>query len=131
MKLLTDILDALAAFVRRNPLFTVLVLALAIGAPALLRGIAVFILYFFMGIILLGVVLALVVRWRLARVRREMEERFGAGGAAGFSPRSAHGGRRDGGREGDVEVHRTADEPRKRVSSDVGDYVDFEETDHQ
>ena len=50
MKLLTDILDALAAFVRRNPLFTVLVLALAIGAPALLRGIAVFILYFFMGI---------------------------------------------------------------------------------
>ncbi len=72
MKLLTDILDALAAFVRRNPLFTVLVLALAIGAPALLRGIAVFILYFFMGIILLGVVLALVVRWRLARVRREM-----------------------------------------------------------
>ena len=27
MKLLTDILDALAAFVRRNPLFTVLVLA--------------------------------------------------------------------------------------------------------
>ena len=83
MKLLTDILDALAAFVRRNPLFTVLVLALAIGAPALLRGIAVFILYFFMGIIILGVVLALVVRWRLARVRREMEERFGAGGAAG------------------------------------------------
>lgn len=77
MKLLTDILDALAAFVRRNPLFTVLVLALAIGAPALLRGIAVFILYFFMGIILLGVVLALVVRWRSA-VWKPVSRRFGA-----------------------------------------------------
>lgn len=129
MKFISDLLDALAAFVRRNPLFTVLLLALAFGAPALLRGIAVFILYFFMGLILLGVVLALVVRWRLARVRREMEERFGAGGAAGFGPDFARGRRPDGAREGDVEVHRTADEPRKRVSSDVGDYVDFEETD--
>ena len=31
------------------------------------------------------------------------------------------------GREGEVRVHRTSGEPEKRVSKDVGDYIDFEE----
>ncbi len=131
MNFLVNLLDTLADFVRRNPLLTALIAVLAIGAPALLRGIAIFILYFFMTLLVLGVAIALYLRWRLARVRREMEERFGAGEAQGFGPDFARGRRADARREGDVEVRRTADEPRKRVSSDVGDYVEFEETDER
>ncbi len=33
----------------------------------------------------------------------------------------------DRGRDGEVKVHRTAGARRKRVSDNVGDYVDFEE----
>ncbi len=40
MGILTDIADALVGFVRRNPLTVLVILLLALGAPALLRGIA-------------------------------------------------------------------------------------------
>ena len=32
------------------------------------------------------------------------------------------------GREGEVKVYKTSETPEKRVSRDVGDYVEFEET---
>lgn len=132
MGLLTNITDALVGFVRRNPLTVVVILLLALGAPSLLKGITIFILYAIMGFALLVIGLMIYFRWRIRRVQRQMEERFGQGG---FGPRG-FGGAPFGGtpprggarREGDVEVRRTADAPEKRVSSDVGDYVEFEET---
>ena len=42
MNFLTAIIDGLVRFVQRNPLTTLVILILAIGAPALLRGIALF-----------------------------------------------------------------------------------------
>ena len=77
MRFLTEIVDALAGFVQRNPLTVLLVVVLAVGAPALLKGIALFILYFFMGLLLLVVAGLLFFRWRVCKMRREMEERFG------------------------------------------------------
>ena len=77
MRFLTEIVDALAGFVQRNPLTVLLVVVLAVGAPALLKGIALFILYFFMGLLLLVVAGLLFFRWRVCTMRREMEERFG------------------------------------------------------
>ncbi len=134
MGILTDIADALVGFVRRNPLTVLVILLLALGAPALLRGIAFFILYAIMGFVLLVIGLMIYFRWRIRRVQRQMEERFGEGG---FDPRgfggAPFGGARHRGetrREGDVEVRRTAEAPEKRVSNDVGDYVEFEETKH-
>ena len=134
MGILTDIADALVGFVRRNPLTVLVILLLALGAPALLRGIAFFILYAIMGFVLLVIRLMIYFRWRIRRVQRQMEERFGEGG---FDPRgfggAPFGGARPRGetrREGDVEVRRTAEAPEKRVSNDVGDYVEFEETKH-
>ena len=59
MRFLTEIVDALAGFVQRNPLTTLLIVILALGAPALLKGIALFILYFLMGLVILVVVLML------------------------------------------------------------------------
>jgi len=116
--------DAIIAFVQRNPLLVLCVVVLALVAPALLRGIAAFILYLFLGFFLLIGVLALLLRWRIYRVQRDMEEQFGGG----FRQEGPDPCARRPRREGDVKVHRTTGAPEKRVSSDVGDYVDFEET---
>ena len=85
MKYLMAVIDALVGFVQRNPLTVLVILILALGAPALLKGIALFILYFIMGFVLLLVAGVLLFRWRIYRMRKEMEERFGEGfgGAAG------------------------------------------------
>lgn len=133
MKYLMAVIDALVGFVQRNPLTVLVILILALGAPALLKGIALFILYFIMGFVLLLIAGVLFFRWRIYRMRKEMEERFGEGfgaAAGGFDPRGFGSRQRPPkqGREGEVKVYRTADAPEKRVSEKVGDYVDFEET---
>ena len=68
----------------------------------------------------------------------KMEEQFGEGFGeqtrGGFRQRnsgSPFAERERRGREGEVRVHKTAGTPEKRVSKDVGDYVDFEEEKEQ
>lgn len=122
MKFLVAILDALVAFVQRNPLFVLCVVVLALVAPSLLKGVAAFVLYMFVGFFLLIGILGLLFRWRIYRVQREVEKQFGRGAGAPF------GGAERRSREGDVRVHRTGGAPEKRISGDVGDYVEFEET---
>ncbi len=129
MKFLTAIIDGLVAFVQRNPLTVLVILLLALGAPALLKGIATMILYTILGLLLFGAVLLLVFGWRVRSMQRRMEEqlndRFGRSGrrnASSWGNASSHG------REGEVHVYKTSETPEKRVSKDVGDYVDFEET---
>ena len=138
MNFFTAIIDSLVGFVQRNPLTTLLIVILALGVPALLKGIALFILYFLMGIVVLAIVLMLVFRWRIYKVRKQMEEQFGEGFGeqtrGGFRQRnsgSPFAERERRGREGEVRVHKTAGTPEKRVSKDVGDYVDFEEEKEQ
>lgn len=133
MRFLSAILEALTGFVQRNPLTVLIVLLLALGAPALLKGIAALILYLFLGLVLFSVILMLLFRWRIYKVSKQMEERFGTDfdpreGFGGQSARSAFSRTPAGEREGSVKVHKTAGTPEKRVSRDVGDYVDFEET---
>ena len=126
MKFLMALIDALAGFVQRNPLTVLLVVVLALAAPALLKGIALFILWFLLGLVVLVVVSMLLFRWRINAVRRQMEEQFGRG----FGPDDAGApfAERQKSREGEVKVYKTSASPDKKVSSDVGDYVDFEET---
>mgnify|MGYP001534397357 CR=1 FL=1 len=114
MNFLTAIIDGLVRFVQRNPLTTLVILILAVGAPALLRGIALFFLYFIMGVIVLVVA--------------AMEEQFGEGNFGGQGFGSPFAGEPRKGREGEVKVYKTSETPEKRVSRDVGDYVEFEET---
>lgn len=133
MGIVTAFIDALAGFVRRNPLTVLLIVVLAVGTPALLRGIALFILYFIVGLLFLGITLLLLFRWRLHRAQREMERHFGEGFGTqgGFGAQdSGTSPRREArsGAEGEVRVHKTSASPEKRVAEDVGDYVDFEET---
>lgn len=122
------IVDALIGFVQRNPLTVLVILILALGAPALLKGIAVFILYFVLGIVLLGAVLLFSLRWRIGRMQRDMEEQMRGGFGGGEPFGEPFGGRPRTEKEGEVKVHTTADMPGKRVSKTVGDYVEFEET---
>lgn len=129
MRYLLAIIDALAGFVQRNPLTVLVLFLLALGAPALLKGIALVILYMIMGFVILILVGMLLLRWHMNKVRRQMEEQFGAGGRPQGGPWQEHR-RADGrttAREGEVHVHRTSEAPEKRVSKDVGDYIDFEE----
>ena len=79
MNFLTAIINALVGFVQRNPLTVLVILILAIAAPALLKGVALFFLYVVMSILILAVALILVFRWRMNKVRRQMEEQFGEG----------------------------------------------------
>ena len=130
MGFLTAIIDALAEFVRRNPIFTLIVVVLALTAPALLKGIALFVLYLVLGFLVLVFLVSLLFRWRIRRVQRQRGEQSGAGGCgAGYG--SGRGARTEGSsrqQEGEVKVYRTSETPEKRVSEDVGDYVEFEET---
>ena len=74
MNFILAIIDSLVGFVQRNPLTTLLIVILALGAPALLKGIALCILYFLMGLVILVVVLMLAFRWRIYKVRKQMEQ---------------------------------------------------------
>ncbi len=65
MNFILAILASQVGFVQRNPLTTLHIVILALGAPALLKGIALFILYFLMGLVILVVVLMLAFRWRI------------------------------------------------------------------
>lgn len=120
----TAMLDGVVAFVRRNPLLCLLLLMLALFAPSVLGGIALFVLYFILGLVLLVVVLLVVFRWRIMRLRQQVQEQFrqqgdpAAGGPYGSRPAD---------REGEVKVYKTRAASEKRVSSRVGDYVEFEE----
>lgn len=140
MRFLTDIIDALADFVRRNPLTTLIIVFLSLAAPSLLKGIAAFILYFLLGIVVFTLVMGLWLRWRIAQARRRMEEQFGEQfrGGTPFGTEGSYGreSRREGpfgrgsrsSREGEVKIYVTSEAPEKRVAHGVGDYVDFEET---
>ena len=118
MNLILWIIDAVVAFVTRNPIFCLVVLILAIGAPSLLAGIASFILYIILALVIVMVVVSLILRWRIAKLsddfRRQAGSRYG-------------GDARQNAREGDVHIYVNNEPAEKRINDDVGDYVDFEE----
>lgn len=118
MNLLTIFFDSLFGFVRRNPITCLVLVIIAIAFPPLFG----FVLGAIVVLIVLSVISALLLLWRLRKVRKSMEEqiRDAESRTDGFyqSKRST---------EGDVSVHRTASAPEKKINSDVGEYVDFEE----
>lgn len=125
MNWINALLDGIVTFIKRNPLFCLMVVMLALMAPSVLKGLAAFALYFLIGILLFGVVLVLLLRWRLKSAQRSMEEQFRQ---AGRTPGTPPGGSQNTPQEGEVKVYRTAETPEKRIKEDVGDYVEFEET---
>ena len=103
--------------IRRNPLTTVLFVMLLIAAPGILGIFALFLC-----IPLLFVVIgALVIRYRLRKVQKGMEEQLKdhARKTSGTSYSSKG--------DGKVTVHIPHQE--QKVSDDVGEYVSFKEVD--
>lgn len=124
MNIFSAIIDAMLSFIRNNPLTVVIIVMLAVFVPSLF------------GAMLIGllIVLLLLVAWpvfmllRLRREARRMEkEASGRDFSGGYYTRREY--RRTTPRdsdEGEVTVYTTSVR-EKRVKSDVGDYVDFEE----
>ena len=83
-------------------------------------------MYGILFLLVLGLIAALTIGYRLRRLRDEAERQMG-GGNGYYRRYSYRSDRRDGYgrtvREGDVEVQQTQPQ-EKRVRSDVGDYVD-------
>ena len=132
MNYLNALLDALVSFVKRNPILVAVIVILALTAPAVLRGLATLILYIILGFAILVVVLLIALRWRIHKVQQQVRDQFGQQQrqqGSGFNPfgqqQQQRPHRQD---EGEVTVHKTTATPEKRISKDVGDYVDFEET---
>ncbi len=122
------LLDGIVAFIRRNALFCIVVLMLALLAPSVLKGLAAFTLYFLLVILLFGILLVVLLRWRLKRVQREMEQQFRQNGGTPHAGTNSSRGRTAASHEGEVKVYRTTETPEKRIADNVGDYVEFEET---
>lgn len=127
MNFIAALFNAVIGFIRRNPITCLVLLILAVAAPAVLKGIAIFILYLILGVVMLSVVLAFFFRRRVNKMRRQMEEQFQSQGGFDGDPFAGRQ-RASAAQEGDVKVYKTEDTPEKRVSKDVGDYVEFEET---
>lgn len=122
MNLILWIIDAVAGFVKRNPILCLVILILAVGAPSLLAGIASIILYAILALFVIMFLMSLVFRWKIAKLSSD------------FQQQARHQNQQYGqnnNREGDVEVHINNPQTGKRFSDNVGDYVDFEEEKNQ
>ncbi|MEG1622372.1 MAG: DUF4834 family protein [Alistipes sp.] len=127
MNIIMALINGIIAFIRRNPLTVLILLLLALLAPSLLKGLMMFVLYFILGLVLLAVLLLIVFRVRIRNFRQQMADQFKQQGAA--DPRSnAQEQRASEEREGEIRIYKTSDTPTKKVSKEVGDYVEFEET---
>lgn len=126
MGFLSGIVNGFAAFVRRNPVTCLVLLILIAAAPSVAIGIANFILYLMLTFLLLGVIFVLLFRYRIRRLRDEMER---GGGFAQQDARRRTYTWRARRPDGEVKVYKTAETPEKRVNDSVGEYVEFEEVD--
>ena len=125
MNFLSKLWNSIVASFKNTPLFVLVILAIALLAPSLLG----YMLYAILGLVLLAVISFGVLAWRMSRVQRDVMNQFrrqreNAGHQQYNNFRSSHRGTAN---EGDVSVHATTPRPEKRISDDVGEYVDFKE----
>ena len=116
--------ESIINYIQRNPLTTIIIVMLLVFAPSafgvLIIGIAIAVL------LLLAVPLFML--FRLRRASRKIEEEFRQNQQQNHNSQySRKGYGRRTANEGDVKVYTTNQQPQKRVSDQVGDYVDFEE----
>lgn len=117
--------QGLLALIQRNLLTIIILLLLIVFVPGVFRILAIILLA---GVLFI-MAIPLILTWRMRRFARRMEEQMRQGGfQGGFDTRGGGfgGGGNGSGREGDVKV-RVGGKRDKRVSDNVGDYVDFEE----
>lgn len=151
MNILKIIFYGLLAFIERHPIFCTILVLLAIFAPFVFEIVG----WIILGIITLLLIVFGILAWKVYKMKREMKKRFEQGGA-NFSGGS-FGGQNFGGhfyaggmtleelvrqmqaqadaqqraqqqrKSGGDNTTTTSGSAQKRVSDQVGDYVDFEE----
>ncbi len=126
-------------YIKRNPFLFILIL-IAITAPNLVLGMTKVALYIFLGIIFFIVLLSLLFRLYVWRLQRRAQDGMGGGSAgsnggfnytSSWSSRGNQSGNQGGSKGSSSEgVKIVVDQTQeKKVSKNVGEYVDFEEVD--
>ncbi|MFR9533392.1 MAG: DUF4834 family protein [Rikenellaceae bacterium] len=106
---------------------------IAIASPSLFFGALQVIFYIVAGIVILLMILSLIFRAKIRRMQREMEERMGQGTGHSQGSSQTYGSffggqsRSRNQSDDDVKVYKQSGTGEKKISEDVGDYVDFEE----
>ncbi|MFR9503656.1 MAG: DUF4834 family protein [Rikenellaceae bacterium] len=113
-------------WIKDNPIFFLLIF-LAIVSPSFFFGAMQVVFYIIFGIVVLMLILGLIFRAKIRAMQKEMEERGAQGGF--YSSFQQRGSRSSNTRsdEGDVNIFQQGGAGEKKVSENVGDYVDFEE----
>ena len=118
MNFLSLLIDSIIDYVRRNPLTTTILVMLMIFAPGAFGAIFIGI----MVVLLLLMAIPIFLLLRLRRASRHIKEE-----AHRTTNSQQFYGRQKEKQEGEVKVYTTNQTPEKRVSDNVGDYIDFEE----
>lgn len=118
MNFLSLLIDSIIDYVRRNPLTTTILIMLMIFAPGAFGAIFIGI----MVVLLLLMAIPIFLLLRLRRASRHIKEE-----AHRTTNSQQFYGRQKEKQEGEVKVYTTNQTPEKRVSDNVGDYIDFEE----
>lgn len=79
--------------------------------------------YIILGVVILGIIGVLAFRYKMNRMRREMEENGETFRGYSWGSGRAQQGKKDG----EVTIQRTQAAEEKKVSSSVGDYVEYED----
>ncbi len=116
--------------IKDNPILFVL-LFLAIVTPSFFVGAVQVVFYLIAALVLLFLILGIWFRYKIRKMQRDMENQAGGGSQQGFQGGFYNFGGRTNARqtkaENDVNIYQQAGSGEKRVSDNVGDYVDFEE----
>lgn len=100
-----------------------------------MEGFITFIFFTIVGFYVLGLLGKLFLRYWIKKKQREFQERFGQQGQGGAYGRTYTWGfdgnnrqqQKSSQNEGDVTVENISNNSEKRISKDVGEYVDYEE----
>jgi membrane protein implicated in regulation of membrane protease activity len=124
MNFLAKLWNSIVEGFKNTPLFVFILLAIVILAPSLLG----YVFYAILGVIALVILAFAIFAWRLQRMQRQMHEQFRQQGErAGHQRYNYNRYRQRNNNEGDVSIHTTTAMPEKKISDDVGEYVDFKE----
>ncbi|MFR9648865.1 MAG: DUF4834 family protein [Rikenellaceae bacterium] len=114
-------------YIKRNPLIFILIF-LAVVAPRLVFSAIGIIIYAILGVVILLMALGLYFKARMNRIRKEMNNQAG-GDSRSYTYTWSSRGESKKSQEPKSGVKIVADESsqEKKVSKNVGEYVDFEE----
>lgn len=125
MNIFSAIIESILAFIRNNPLTVMFFVMLAVFAPSLFGSLLVGLLIF--GAIVMAVPLFMF--FKLFRMSRKMEKQAKSQQQrTNYYTRQEYNSTKQQPKDDDkVKVYTTNSQPQKRVSEDVGDYIDFKE----